>query len=475
LEITNTKGWWRQVDEYDFIIIGSGAAGFSAAAKAKNLGTSRVAILERGTLWGTCVNYGCVPSKFLITLADMVYYKNYQHPGITISGSLDLIKTLAEKHTLIDKSLKKKYDSLVGEMGVDIITGQASFVSPYELRVGDRILTAPRFIIATGSSPSLPAFEGIKSITPLTNIEALEPEKIPNRLIIIGGRALGLEFAQLYSHLGSDVTVLQRSERIIPDEEPEISDGMAVYLRAEGIAIRNGVNIISIRKDGDCVKLIASIEGKSEEFSGDAILFATGRSPNTKDLHLDNAGIKTGKNGAIEVNEYLQTSAPHIWAAGDVLGEPQLEPAAKIGGSMAAENALSGTKRTFNRAEIPHAIFTTPQVASVGMTEKKARSAGFGVISHCTRIDANVKSAILGDTRGIVKIVAEEKSGRVLGVHICASLAADMIQEGVVAVKHRLTVRDMVETFHIFPTMTESLWICARSFLHEHSGDLRKK
>ena len=174
------------------------------------------------------------------------------------------------------------------------------------------------------------------------------------------------------------------------------------------------------------------------------------------------------------MNEYLQTTASHIWAAGDVLGEPQLEPAAKVGGSLAAENALTGTKRIFNRREIPHAIFTTPQVASVGMTEDEARRAGFSVISRCTRMDTIVKSAILGDTRGIVKIVAEEKSGRVLGVHICASLAADMIQEGVMAVKRGLTVRDIIETFHLFPTLTESLWVCARSFGHEPAGDCGK-
>ena len=308
-------------------------------------------------------------------------------------------------------------------MGVEIIAGEASFVSPHELRVGDRILTASRFIIATGSSPSVPPVDGLEEINPLTNIEALEPGLNPRRLIVVGGRALGLEFAQLYAHLGSKVTVLQRSSRIIPEEEPEISDGVAGYLRAEGIDIRTGAGIRQVRKEGNSVQLLADIGGRPEEFYGDAILFATGRSPNTKALHLENAGVKTGKGGVIEVDEYLRTSAQHIWAAGDVLGEPQLEPAAKVGGQLAAENAVAGTKWSFSKKEIPHAIFTTPQVASVGMTEDEARRAGIAVITRCAKMDAIVKSAILGDTRGMVKIVAEEKSGRVLGVHICAILA----------------------------------------------------
>ena len=258
----------KKVDEYDLIIIGSGAAGFSAAVKAKNLGVSRVALIERGTLWGTCVNYGCVPSKFLITIADMVYYKNYRHPGLEVVTSLDLAKTLAEKHALISQSLEKKKTTLVGELGVEIIYGEASFISPRELRVGDRILSAPRFIIATGSSPSLPHVDGLDSITPMTNIEALEPGKIPRRLIVIGGRALGLEFAQLYHHLGSDVTLLQRSDRIIPEEEPVISDRMAGYLQAEGIAIRTGVDIQSVRKEGDFIKLLAGLGENMKNLPG---------------------------------------------------------------------------------------------------------------------------------------------------------------------------------------------------------------
>ena len=450
--------------EYDLVIIGSGAAGFSAAVKAKNLGVARVAIIEKGTLWGSCVNYGCIPSKFLITLAEIAYYKNYNHPGLSVSSELDLPAVVAGKQALIDRLLARKELLLLTQPGVDIIRGSAAFISPHEIRVGDETISSPKFIIATGSIPTIPPVEGIDTIVPVTSTEALAPEKIPSSLIIVGGRALGLEFAQLYAHLGAKVIVLQRSSRIVPEEEPEISDLLARYLSDEGIVIRTGVELISVNRSGSGVMVTTRRGGMTDVCTSAGILFATGRTPDTADLRLDLAGVKTGKGGAVLVDDFLQTSAPHIWAAGDVLGEPLLEPHAKVGGSIAAENAIAGTKIRFDRLALPHAIFTTPQIASVGMTEGAAGNAGLSPVSRSFSLASLAKSEIMGDTRGIVKIVAEEVTGRVLGMHICAPLAAEMIQEGVVAVKNRLTVEDIIETPHLFPTATEAVWNCARAF-----------
>ena len=456
---------------HDLIIIGSGAAGFSAATKARHLGVPRVAIVERGKIWGTCVNVGCIPSKFLLTIADIVYYKNHGHPGIRSDFTLDLPRILAEKEAIINRSLQKKVSSLVTGLGVEVVQGEAVFINPHEISINDQILSAPRFIIATGSSPSTPPVEGLDTIHPMTSDDALSPGTLPESLIVVGGRALGLEFAQLYTHLGVHVTVLQRSSRIIPEEEPEIADILSGYLIDEGVDIRTGVEIRKVRKEGTGIALTSVIKGHPEDFFSDRILFATGRTPNTKDLDLRRAGVNTGKNGEILVDETLQTSAPHIWAAGDVLGEPQLEVSAKFGGLIAAENAVTGKRKVFDRSALPHAIFTTPQVASVGLTEDQARKAGKHPVCRCTRIDALAKSAILGDTRGLVKIVAEEKSLRILGVHACAPIASEIIQEGVVAVKHQLTAQDLMDTFHVFPTVTEALWVCAREFQKDTGSD----
>ena len=275
----------------------------------------------------------------------------------------------------------------------------------------------------------------------MTSSEALSPERIPGTLIIIGGRALGLEFAQLYAHLGTKVTVLQRSPRILPEEDPEIADLMAGYLAKEGIDILTGAEIRRAERSGESVLIVAGIGGEQRTLSADRLLLATGRSPNTRELNLSVAGVNTRKDGAVIVDPTLMTSAPHIWAAGDVTGGPMLETAAKYGGEIAASNTLRELKQSCNSALLPHGIFTTPQVASVGMTEEIARRAGLQPVSHSISMASLAKSLIDGDTRGIVKIVADRGTRRVLGVHICAPLATEMIQEGVIAVMRYLHYR----------------------------------
>jgi mercuric reductase len=459
---------------YDIVIIGSGTAGASAAIAAVHLGKSRVVMIERGTLWGTCVNYGCIPSKFLLTAAEREHGKRPFNNG-ELPADHVLAGILEQKNEFIEKLRRKKYKNIIETLGVEIIRGEAAFLSPTELSVGDDVLTAPRFIIATGSSPSFPPLEGISMVKTMTNIEALEPRTVPESLIIIGGRALGLEFSQIYAHLGTKVTLLQRSSRIVPEEEPEISEMMANYLAAEGIDIRTGVDLEKVAEERGRITVSARVEGKPEDFSAERILFATGRSPNTRELHLERAGVRTGKNGAVLVDETLQTSTPGIYAAGDVIGEPQLETNAKYGGSVAAVNALGNRRITFDRSGLPHAVFTTPQIASVGLTVERARQEGVEVVTRCTRMDVLARAEMTGDARGMVRIVAEAGSLRILGVHICSPSAAEMLQAGVLAVRHRMTVQDLVNAPYIFPTLTEILWVCARAFGREGAGNCPEK
>jgi mercuric reductase len=457
--------------EYDLVIIGTGAAGVAAATTAVHLGASHVAVVERGPLWGTCVNTGCIPSKFLLTLAGYDYYRGHGHAGIRMESRLDLGQVLAEKNALQEHLKEKKRETLFDRLGVELIEGEARFLSPNSLQADDRKLASKRFIIATGSSPAIPPVKGIESVPFLTSTDALNPDHIPATLIVIGGRALGIEFAQLYTHLGSRVTLLQRSPRILPDDEPEIADLMAGYLAQEGIEILTGVEIKRVERSGESVAVVAGTGGEQRIISADRLLLATGRTPNTRELNCGAAGVDVNKNGAVIIDTMLKTSAPHIWAAGDVTGEPMLETAAKYGGEIAASNALRELKRSYNSALLPHGIFTTPQVAGVGMTEEGARRAGLHPISYSIRTDTLAKFSIDGDTRGMVKIVADQGSRRILGVHICAPLATEMIQEGVMAVMTYLTADDLAAIPHIFPTATEALAVCARG-LRMHTGDL---
>jgi mercuric reductase len=450
--------------EYDLMVIGTGAAGASAAARAVHLGAQRVALVEHGKLFGTCINVGCIPSKFLLALVNIHYYHNHGHEALDVKSTYDPPLALVEKESILQTLRRRKEQHLFEKLGIELIRGAARFISPDEIMVDARIFRSRKFIIATGSSPSVPNIEGLSSIPYMTNVEALEPELIPETLIIVGGRAIGLEFAQLYAHLGSKVTLLQRSSVIIPDEEEVISRLLARILMTEGIMIETGSEILSVRNHDSGVEMAVRIRGVATTLQADRILMATGRTPNTRELNLMAAGVNTGKKGEILVDNTLRTSSPMIWAAGDVLGEPQLEPVAGMGGYIAAENALLGTGKTIDLSAIPHAIFTMPQVASVGLTEAAAETKGISHECRTISLDGLGISAISGNVPGLVKIVAEKDRGKILGVHICAPAAAEMIHEGICAVKFGITVDDLVDTLHVFPTYTGAIQVCARSF-----------
>jgi mercuric reductase len=410
------------------------------------------------------VNNGCIPSKFLLTVADDYYYKNHGHTGLQAESRFNLYVTLAEKDALVEHLKQKKTDRIITGLNIGIIEGDAEFLSPSELQIGSQRVTADRIIIATGSSPAVPSVPGLDSVPFMTNIEALSPGRIPESLIVIGGRAMGLEFAQLYAHLGTKVTLLQRSARILPEEEPEIAIILDGYLREEGMDIRTGAEIQSVQKTAAGVTVTALIGGVVHLFPAEQVLLATGRSPNTKGLRLDRAGVKTGPTGAVLVDATMRTSVPGIWAAGDVTGEPMLETAARYSGEIAAMNAFLELKHSFNRSFIPHGIFTMPQVAGVGLTEAQARSAGLDPETRVLRMDSVSRSVMMGDSRGMVKIVAGRSDGCVLGVHVCSPLATEILPASALAVSRHLPVHDLADMYHVFPTTGEAIAICARQF-----------
>ncbi len=451
---------------FDLVILGSGSAAFAAAIRAADHG-AKTAMIERGVLGGTCVNVGCVPSKNLLRAGELRYYDSHREfPGISPGRtSLEFNRVIEQKNQIVRGLRKEKYSDVLRSLpSTKLFRGEARFVSRTRVKVDGINVDGRKFIVATGSSPRIPSIPGIENVSYLTNAEALGLRKQPASMIVLGGRALGLEFAQMYSHIGTKVTLLQRSERIIPEEEPEISEALHQYLEDEGVEIKTGVQVKRVYQSQGEKVVVAKVGGRELEVRGDDLLLATGRDPNTSGLGLETVPVRLRKDGAVRVNREMRTTAPHVWAAGDVIGEPMLETIAAKEGATAAENALTGTHRKIDFLPVPRAIFTSPQVASVGLTEKEAHERGYKCACRTVPLSKVPKAIVIRDTRGLVKMVADAPTGRVLGVHILADHAADIIHEAVLAVKHKLTVDDLIDTVHVFPTLSESIKLAATSF-----------
>jgi mercuric reductase len=459
------------VTGYDLIILGGGAAAFSAAIRADRNGAKAV-MIDGGTIGGTCVNVGCVPSKRLLAVGDQFFRvsrRPFQGLNLENGWSADFRAVIRAKDRIVASLRKGKYaDVLASLKGVDYVRAQAAFMSPREVKAGGQRYEGKKFVIATGSSATVPPIPGIEGVGYLTNVEALSLQERPDSMIVLGGRALGLEFAQMYQNLGTQVTVLQRSARIVPEEEPEVSEYLRRYLEEDGVRIHTSVEILSAAQTKGRKVVTAKVGDRKRKFEADALLLATGRTPNTGALNLPAAGVQMKADKGVEVDAQMRTTAPHIFAGGDVKGKPMLETTAAREGYIAAENALANRGLAMDYRAVPHAVFTNPAVASVGLTDAQANATARVKCACNTVLLKQVpKPVIVEDTRGLVKIVAEAESHKILGVHILASLAPEMIHEGVLAVKHGLTLEDIIDTVHVFPTYSEAIKLAALSFFED--------
>jgi mercuric reductase len=455
------------MSEQDLIVLGGGSAAFAAGIKASELG-AKVAIAEGDVIGGTCLNRGCVPSKFLIKAAELYHMpRRNGYEGVeTHQGKVDFSKLISQKDALLSEFRQMKYrDVLEAYPNITYLPHRAYFVSGNEVRIGDKTYTAEKFIIATGSSPWIPPIKGINQVDYLTSTNALELKELPKSIIVLGGSAVGLEFAQMYAHFGSKVTVLEVMPRLLPGEEEEISEALRGYLEEEGIEIHTEASVLNATSNGGNKKLTAEIKGKKMEFEGEALLVATGRRPNTAGLGLEKVGVKLDKKGGIIVDDGMKTSAPHVWAAGDVVsGVPMLVTTAARAGSIAAENALTGSNKKMDYLSVPYAVFTIPEVAGVGLGEKEARDKGYRVKVGYLDFKHVPKAAIIRDTRGLMKMIVEEGTNRILGVRMVAPESADIIQKAALLVKYRITIEDVLDTIDVYPTLSESIKLCAQTF-----------
>ncbi len=447
-------------------VIGSGGAAMAAALKAAERG-ARVTLVERGTIGGTCVNVGCVPSKIMIRAAHIAHLRR-ESPfdgGITAAPpAIDRGRLLAQQQARVDELRRSKYeDILESNPGITVLRGQARFKDERRLLValtdgGERELAFDRCLIATGASAAVPPIAGLNDTPFWTSTEALVTGTIPARLAVIGSSVVALELAQAFARLGSQVTILARNTLFVR-EDPAIGEAITAAFRAEGITVLEHTQASRVaHAEGEFV-----LSTGAGEVRADRLLVATGRAPNTQGLQLEAAGVAVAAPGHIVIDAGMHTSVPHIYAAGDCTDQPQFVYVAAAAGTRAALNMTDGDA-ALDLSAMPAVVFTDPQVATVGLSEAEARLKGIGTDSRTLALD-NVPRALANfDTRGFIKLVAEAGSGRLLGVQAVTPQAGELIQSAALAIRARMTVQDLADQLFPYLTMVEGLKLCAQTF-----------
>lgn len=450
------------------VIIGSGSAAFAAALRVAEEG-AMVTMIEAGTVGGTCVNIGCVPSKIMIRGAQMAHQQAH-HPFAGIGKSvpaIDRTALVAQQQRRVEELRRDKYESILEtNLGFHLVRGQARFINANLIEVNKpdgtrQRIVGDRILIATGRSPELPSTPGLVQTPYWTSTTALVASEVPEHLLVYGASVVAVELAQAFLRLGAKVTMIARST-LLSREDPAIGAGLRAALEAEGMRILTHTHVSNVRYENALFQL--DIDG--ETLTGDRLLVATGRRPNTADLNLQAAGVAVDATGAVIIDPYMRTSASHIYAAGDCTNQPQYVYVAAAAGTRAARN-MFGEQAALDLSAMPGVVFTDPQVATVGLTEAQARERGLDVDSRVLDLD-NVPRALANfDTTGFIKLVAERKSGRLVGAQILSAEAGEMIQTAVLAIRYRMTVQELGEQLFPYLTMVEGIRLCAQTFFKD--------
>ncbi len=455
----------------DLAIVGAGSAGFAAAIRGAELG-AHVVLIGHGTIGGTCVNVGCIPSKTLISAVETLHKARVvsRFAGILAVAKLASWQAVVEqKDDLVGSLRRAKYMDLLPEYDtISYVEGRAR-LTPDGVAINGDLLSPGKIIIATGASPAIPAIAGLEAIPWLTSTTALELTELPSSLLVIGGGVVGCELGQLFARAGVNVTIVCRS-RLLPQGEPEISEALATYLREERIDVRCGAKYRSIKAAGEGAVLeLQNDDGKIECIGAERVLVAAGRRPNTAGLGLHRVGVDLTSNDGVAVDDRMRTTRFGTYAAGDVTGRDMFVYMAAYGAKLAAENALNSDSRHYDKTSMPEVVFTDPQMASVGLTEADALGRALDVQSIVLPLDQVPRALAARDTRGLIKLVAERGTGRLLGAHILAPEAGNTIQTAVLAIKHGMTVSDLAETLFPYLTTVEGLKLAALGFTKDVS------
>jgi len=452
--------------ELHIAVIGSGGAAMAAALKAVEQG-ARVTLIERGTIGGTCVNVGCVPSKIMIRAAHIAHVRRESPFDGGIQAAVPTIRRealLAQQQARVDELRHAKYEGILNENpGISVLHGEARFKDAHTLvvrmsDVGEREAAFDRCLIATGASPAVPPIPGLKDTPYWTSTEALASDAIPARLAVIGSSVVAVELAQAFARLGAKVTILARSTLFFR-EDPTIGEAVTVAFRAEDIEVLEHTQASQVAyADGEFV-----LTTEHGELHADKLLIATGRTPNTRSLSLEAAGVAVNAQGAIVIDQGMRSSTPNIYAAGDCTDQPQFVYVAAAAGTRAAIN-MTGGDAALDLTAMPTVVFTDPQVATVGYSEAEAHHDGIETDSRLLTLD-NVPRALANfDTRGFIKLVADAGSGRLIGVQAVTPEAGELIQTAALAIRNRMTVQELADQLFPYLTMVEGLKLAAQTF-----------
>ncbi|MGQ9681055.1 MAG: dihydrolipoyl dehydrogenase [Anaerolineae bacterium] len=444
----------------DIIVIGGGPGGYVAALRAAQLG-ARVTLVEAACLGGVCLNVGCIPTKALLHSAEVYHLASHAAQfGVRVSGAEPDWPAMQKRKAEVVSKMVGGVTMLLNRAGVNVVQGRARFAGPLQViienKAGTEMVAADRFIIATGSSPLRLPIPGADLPGVLDSTGALELEALPESLVVVGGGAVGLEFATLFATLGTKVTVVEMLPRLAPLADASIGDALRTALQIQGVRVHLNTKIAGIEAAGEGL-LRARLQGPQGESTIEAekVLLAAGRRPNVEGLGLEMAQIKNDRKG-ITVDERMATNVAGVYAIGDVVGGMMLAHVASHQGIVAAENALGHEARMRYNA-VPSCIFARPEAASVGLTEEQAREQGYDVRIGRFPFNGNGKAVAQGEIEGFVKVVAEARYGAVLGVHIVGPHASDLILEGILGLTLETTLDEIAETIHPHPTLGEAI------------------
>lgn len=440
------------MNQYEVAVIGGGPGGYIAAIRSAQLG-KRTVLVEKRDVGGTCLNRGCIPTKALLHSAE-VYQQlsGAKSLGITLGEYAFQYKKMAKRKDKVVKQLRSGVENLVAGHGAQLVRGEAVLTGPHTFRVGEEEFEAEQIILASGSYPASIPIPGADLPGVLNSDGVLALEECPESVVIIGGGVIGVEFATLFRDLGKPVTIVEMLPTILYGNDPDVCATMTGLLTDKGVTIHTGAKVLEIRDGLTCV---FEKDGQTLEAQGQVVILATGRKPETATLGLEAAGVET-ERGFVKVDDELRTNVPHIYAIGDITGKQQLAHVATAQGVVAAHNA-AGEHRQMDYSAVPGCIYTTPEIACVGLTEDKAKEAGYAVKTGRFNVSGNGRSLAISCPDGFAKIVADAATGRVLGCHVVAPHATEFISEAVLAIRQSLTVEQLGQTIHAHPTVSEVL------------------